>query len=77
MASVELARLFVIRMLSALFAELLQHDFLGRVDFVSVRYVILGFTYRADHCECDALVFLCHSSGDYSGKRAVTQGVDC
>ncbi len=52
----------MICVLSALFAELLEHDFFGRVDLVSARDVVLGLTYGTDHSECESLVFLCHRS---------------
>lgn len=50
-ALVQFARLFVVRMFAAFPAILFKHDFFGRVDFVSARDVVLGFTHGADHCE--------------------------
>lgn len=41
---VQLTSLFMICVLSARFAVLLEHDLFCRVDFVSGRNVILGFT---------------------------------
>lgn len=49
-------------MFAAFPAVLFKHDFFGRVNFVSARDVILGFTHGADHCEHQSLIFFRHNT---------------
>ena len=63
---IQLTGFFMVGAFAALGTILFEHDFFRRVDFISARHVVLTFADRTNEGENESLIFLCHSSRDYT-----------